>query len=153
MTPKALQGPSTVRGPRCRCFGQASQRTPGTYATFYLVPIRSWSSREAVTPHSASSLPHPRSLSSLLYVQVLSQIKKGKTGGRGIVVQDVHAPVDMVMGRILDFSAYPRMVPNVAFCGNYEEKQLRKVSRRAHRTTRRERTLAQELPEALGLQA
>lgn len=48
----------------------------------------------------------------------------GKSGGRGIVVQDVHAPVSVVMGRILDFGNYPKMVPNVAQCGHYATKKL-----------------------------
>jgi hypothetical protein len=41
---------------------------------------------------------------------VTMQIEDGNLGGRGIVVQDVHAPVKVVIDRILDFSAYPRMV-------------------------------------------
>jgi hypothetical protein len=40
-------------------------------------------------------------------------------GGRGVAVQDVHAPVDVVWDRILDFSAYPRMVENVSLCEPY----------------------------------
>ncbi len=51
----------------------------------------------------------------------------GKSGGRGIVVQDVHAPSRVVMDRILDFGKYPKMVPNVAQCGNYATKKLRSV--------------------------
>lgn len=51
----------------------------------------------------------------------------GKAGGRGIVVQDVHAPVAVVMGRILDFGNYPKMVPNVAQCGHYATKKLMNV--------------------------
>lgn len=44
------------------------------------------------------------------YVQVLKQINEGSAGGRGIVVQEVHAPVAVVMGRILDYGNYPKMV-------------------------------------------
>ncbi len=51
----------------------------------------------------------------------------GKAGGRGIVVQDVHAPAAVVMGRILDFDHYNKMVPNVAQCGNYATKRLANV--------------------------
>jgi hypothetical protein len=51
----------------------------------------------------------------------------GKSGGRGIVVQDVHAPAAVVMGRILDFANYNKMVPNVAQCGNYATKRLMNV--------------------------
>lgn len=52
----------------------------------------------------------------------------GKTGGRGIVIQDIHAPPAMVMDRILDFGNYNKMVPNVAQCGNYATQKLRNVS-------------------------
>jgi hypothetical protein len=59
--------------------------------------------------------------------QVKFQINEGKKGGRGMVIQDVHAPVDMVVDRILDFSAYPRMVTAVTECGNYQVNKLGKV--------------------------
>jgi len=52
----------------------------------------------------------------------------GKSGGRGIVIQDIHAPPAMVMERILDFGNYNKMVPNVAQCGNYDTSKLRNVS-------------------------
>jgi hypothetical protein len=66
------------------------------------------------------------------HTRALAQVKKqinsaGKSGGRGIVVQDVHAPVAVVMDRILDFAKYPKMVPNVAQCGNYATKRLKNV--------------------------
>ena len=34
-----------------------------------------------------------------------------KLGGRGMVVQDIHASADVVWGRILDYESYPEMVP------------------------------------------
>ncbi|MFH1467083.1 MAG: SRPBCC family protein [Pseudomonadota bacterium] len=40
-------------------------------------------------------------------------------GGRGVAVVDVHAPVETVWDRILDFPAYPRMVDNVSLCEIY----------------------------------
>lgn len=40
---------------------------------------------------------------------VRQQLNAG-SGGRGLVVQDVHAPPEVVWGRILDFPAYTRMV-------------------------------------------
>jgi ribosome-associated toxin RatA of RatAB toxin-antitoxin module len=40
-------------------------------------------------------------------------------GGRGVAVQDIHAPPDVIWGRILDFPAYPRMVDNVQECEIY----------------------------------
>jgi hypothetical protein len=52
----------------------------------------------------------------------------GRAGGRGIVVQDVHAPASVVMDRILDFDNYNKMVPNVAQCGNYAKRKLMHVS-------------------------
>lgn len=42
---------------------------------------------------------------------VKQQLSAG-SGGRGLVVQDVHAPPEVVWGRILDFPAYTRMVSN-----------------------------------------
>lgn len=35
-------------------------------------------------------------------------------------MQDVHAPPEVVWGRILDFPAYTRMVPRVTLCENYK---------------------------------
>lgn len=52
----------------------------------------------------------------------------GKSGGRGIVIQDINAPPAVVMDRILDFGNYNKMVPNVAQCGNYATAKLRNVS-------------------------
>ena len=44
----------------------------------------------------------------------------GSTSGRGLVVQDVHAPPDVVWDRILDFDHYVGMVPKTAESKNYE---------------------------------
>jgi hypothetical protein len=41
--------------------------------------------------------------------QIRQQLSAG-SGGRGLVIQDVHAPPDVVWGRILDFPAYTKMV-------------------------------------------
>jgi len=49
---------------------------------------------------------------------VLQQLVQGG-GGRAIVIQDVHAPSDIVWDRILDFSGYPKMVPKLAQCECY----------------------------------
>lgn len=40
--------------------------------------------------------------------------------GRGLVVQDVLAPVDVVWSRILDFDAYPKMVPKTVDSQTYK---------------------------------
>jgi Polyketide cyclase / dehydrase and lipid transport len=40
-------------------------------------------------------------------------------------MQDVHAPPEYVWDRILDFENYPKMVPKVSKCGNYEVENLR----------------------------
>jgi len=40
-------------------------------------------------------------------------------GGRGVAVQDIKAPPEVVWARILDFPAYPRMVDNVSECEIY----------------------------------
>ena len=44
----------------------------------------------------------------------------GSTSGRGLVVQDVHAPPDVVWDRILDFDHYVGMVPKTAESSNYQ---------------------------------
>jgi len=44
----------------------------------------------------------------------------GAEGGRGMVVQDIDAPPDVVWDRILDFDAYPRMVDDVHSLDVYE---------------------------------
>tara|TARA_Y100001954_G_C15757395_1_gene577124 strand:+ start:603 stop:1250 length:648 start_codon:yes stop_codon:yes gene_type:complete len=53
---------------------------------------------------------------------VRKRITIGDTGGRGVVVQDIQAPKDVVMGRILDFNNYPKMVDKVKLTKNYETK-------------------------------
>jgi len=50
---------------------------------------------------------------------VKQQLSSG-SGGRGLVIQDVHAPPEVVWGRIMDFPAYTRMVPRVSLCENYK---------------------------------
>lgn len=42
------------------------------------------------------------------------------TGGRGLVVQDVDAPTDIVWGRILDYDNYSKMVPKTIESKNYK---------------------------------
>jgi ribosome-associated toxin RatA of RatAB toxin-antitoxin module len=49
---------------------------------------------------------------------VKRQINYGD-GGRGVAVQDIQAPPEIIWGRILDFPAYPRMVDNVQECEIY----------------------------------
>ncbi|EWM28988.1 Polyketide cyclase/dehydrase [Nannochloropsis gaditana] len=49
---------------------------------------------------------------------VKQQLSSG-SGGRGLVIQDVEAPPEVVWGRIMDFPAYTRMVPRVSLCENY----------------------------------
>jgi len=44
----------------------------------------------------------------------------GSTSGRGLVVQEVHAPPDVVWDRILDFNSYADMVPRTFECKNYD---------------------------------
>lgn len=74
--------------------------------------------------------PGPPSL--ILEPADLAVLKAGKTvkrqmlnketgSGVALAVQDVDAPALTILGRILDFSNYPRMVNGVAECGNYKE--------------------------------
>jgi ribosome-associated toxin RatA of RatAB toxin-antitoxin module len=51
--------------------------------------------------------------------EVVKRQIKYADGGRGVAVQDIQAPVDVVWDRILDFPAYPRMVDNVQECEVY----------------------------------
>jgi hypothetical protein len=44
---------------------------------------------------------------------------QSNTGGRGLVVQDVDAPTDIVWGRILDYDNYTKMVPKTVESKNY----------------------------------
>jgi ribosome-associated toxin RatA of RatAB toxin-antitoxin module len=46
-------------------------------------------------------------------------------GGRGIVVQDVKAPTDVVWGKILDFDRYDKMVPKTTESQIYKTENLR----------------------------
>mmetsp|Transcript_9824 Transcript_9824/g.13898 ORF Transcript_9824/g.13898 Transcript_9824/m.13898 type:complete len:332 (-) Transcript_9824:58-1053(-) len=48
-----------------------------------------------------------------------TQIQTG-TAGRGLVVQDINAPVDIVWGRILDYDNYSKMVPKTLASNNYK---------------------------------
>jgi len=48
-----------------------------------------------------------------------TQIQSG-TGGRGLVVQDVDAPTDVVWGRILDYDNYTKMAPKTSESKNYK---------------------------------
>lgn len=66
--------------------------------------------------------------------KALSVLQKGKphqmqiesaSGGRGLVVQDVEAPIDLVWGRILDYNNYAKMVPKTVESQNYSVKNHR----------------------------
>ncbi|MBM4390350.1 MAG: SRPBCC family protein [Deltaproteobacteria bacterium] len=50
---------------------------------------------------------------------VLKQQQVG-SGGRGIAIFDIAATPSKIWSRIVDYSAYPRMVDKVAECGNYK---------------------------------
>lgn len=53
-----------------------------------------------------------------------TQIQSG-TGGRGLVVQDVDAPTDVVWGRILDYDNYAKMVPKTVESKNYKVENVK----------------------------
>jgi len=55
---------------------------------------------------------------------VMRQSEAGM-GGRGVAVQDIAAPTDVVWGRILDFAAYPKMIDDVKEIEVYEEAKER----------------------------
>ena len=58
-----------------------------------------------------------------------TQIQTG-SAGRGLVVQDVHAPVSVVWDRILDFNYYNKMVPKTAESKIYKTEKLRHGAQR-----------------------
>jgi len=60
-----------------------------------------------------------KQLSDLLAGKLVKEQLLQGGGGRAMVIQDVHAPCDVVWDRILDFRSYPKMVPKVAQCENY----------------------------------
>lgn len=55
----------------------------------------------------------------LLSGQSVKVSEKKGNGGRGFVIQDVHAPPQVIWERILDFPGYTEMVPRVKSCDNY----------------------------------
>ena len=57
-----------------------------------------------------------------------TQIQSG-TGGRGLVVQDVDAPTDIVWGRILDYDNYSNMVPKTVESKNYQVVNVKSKSK------------------------
>ena len=55
----------------------------------------------------------------------------GSTSGRGLVVQEVHAPPNVVWDRILDFDHYVDMVPRTFECKNYHVQKQKPAKRDA----------------------
>ena len=53
------------------------------------------------------------------------------SSGRALVVQDVHAPTNVVWDRILDYDNYAKMVPNTIESGNYH---VEKDNKTGHQT-------------------
>jgi hypothetical protein len=94
----------------------------------------SFSSAE-VHPHSGKVTPFKAGDPGVkLNGSALKTLSSGKpystqiqsaSGGRGIVVQDVQAPVDVVWGKILDFNRYDKMVPKTAESEIYKTENLR----------------------------
>lgn len=60
-----------------------------------------------------------------------TQIQDG-SAGRGLVVQDVQAPVEVVWEKILAFDKYPQMVPKTVDCKVYKAESLRGGKRRIY---------------------
>jgi hypothetical protein len=55
-------------------------------------------------------------------VTIKRQFVDAESGeGTALAIQHVHAPVQIILDRIIDFKAYPLMVSGVAECGNYHE--------------------------------
>lgn len=52
-----------------------------------------------------------------------TQIQSSSSAGRGVVVQDVRAPTDIVWDRILDFNSYNKMVPKTMESSIYKREK------------------------------
>ena len=61
----------------------------------------------------------PDELARLAAGEVVKRQIKYDDGGRGVAVQDIQAPQEVVWEQILDFPGYPRMVENVQECAIY----------------------------------
>lgn len=62
--------------------------------------------------------------------QVTSDGESATAGGRGMVVQDVNAPADIVWETLLNFKDYPKMVPKTAESKTYRIETLRHGQKR-----------------------
>eukprot|EP00612_Vaucheria_litorea_P007026 CAMPEP_0171474022 /NCGR_PEP_ID=MMETSP0946-20130122/2187_1 /TAXON_ID=109269 /ORGANISM="Vaucheria litorea, Strain CCMP2940" /LENGTH=317 /DNA_ID=CAMNT_0012003893 /DNA_START=15 /DNA_END=968 /DNA_ORIENTATION=- len=87
-------------------------------------------------PHQGLSKPYPagkpaanidsKEETQLRDGKLLQQsLKSGGGAGRALAIQDLHAPPEYVWDRILDFQNYPKMVPKVVKCRNYEIQTFR----------------------------
>lgn len=70
--------------------------------------------------------------------------KSSSKAGRGMVVQDVHAPTHIVWERILDFNHYPEMVPKTVECQIYRSTLLAPGDHHHHHHGKKQQ---QQLPE------
>jgi len=64
-----------------------------------------------------------------------TQTTAGETGGRGLVVQDIHADTSIVWGRILDYDNYANMVPKTISSSNYRIEKNPKGGGKQHSQT------------------
>jgi len=65
-----------------------------------------------------------------------TQTAAGESGGRGLVVQDIHADPSIVWGRILDYDNYANMVPKTISSSNYRiEKNPKAGGKQKHSQT------------------
>ncbi|CAM9297381.1 unnamed protein product, partial [Heterosigma akashiwo] len=101
-----------------------------------LTPVVEAADKSKPHKHQGSLQPYkPEKPLIKLSPKQLSILQAGKNvqqqllqggGGRAMVIQDVHAPCADVWARITDFPAYPKMVPKVTQCQNYEVKKASK---------------------------
>lgn len=76
-----------------------------------------------VTPYTAA--PPPVALSeadktTLAGGKVILKQAQVTSGGRGIAIMDIAAAPERIWSKILDYAHYPKMVDQVAECGNYK---------------------------------
>jgi len=116
--------------------GLGATRTPVLYLSLLLLLL-------TTAPPGVSSEAHPHrgvvkpfqsgDPKVKLNKSAISQLRAGKpyktqiqdgSAGRGLVVQDVEAPVDIVWERILDFNRYNEMVPKTVESAIYKTENL-----------------------------
>jgi hypothetical protein len=105
------------------------------WTTMFLVATSQYSAAMEPHPHQGKVAPFsPGDPKVNLDKEALEILESGKpyqtqmqsgASGRGLVVQDIHAPTDIVWGLILDYDHYADMVPKTIESKNYDVQKHR----------------------------